>query len=469
MNFTDQRFVAFFAVAFIFYYLPPLKKAQLFVVVAASLIFYASDQPYLLLLLIAAASITSTTSYFVIANKRRRTQLAWAWAGVAANLCFLGFFKYKGLLYDAIPGDQADSAINFIIGIPLPIGISFYTFHGISLLVDVYRGGKNTILGNSDNLSFSNHFLKTVLYLTFFPQLIAGPIVKAHVFYPQIRAKSFAEIDWERAIKNLIIGYFLKSVIADNLQEQTYFLAYPYFTAYSTSTLLTLLFGYSMQIFSDFAGYSLIALGLARLFGYDLPENFRFPYISQSFSEFWTRWHISLSSWLRQYLYFPLGGNRTGRLRTFANLMIVMFLGGLWHGAAWSYAVWGAWHGIALAVERMFRGSWFYRSQAPIMQAVRMAVIFSFVTVAWLLFKLPNFDHVLAFLRALFDNSQLPLNVAFGLGVAVYALPVIGLHALHFWERHLPKSRLDIVGYGGLVAAIVLNSGESNAFIYFQF
>jgi alginate O-acetyltransferase complex protein AlgI len=231
-----------------------------------------------------------------------------------------------------------------------------------------------------------------------------------------------------------------------------------------------MLFGYSMQIFADFAGYSLIAIGIARLFGYELMENFNYPYISQSLSEFWRRWHISLSTWLREYLYFPLGGNRRGEFRTYLNLMIVMILGGLWHGAAWSYAVWGTFHGAGLAMERWWQKGKVRTTDRPF-SWWRAVLVFCYVTIAWLLFKLPNFDHVLAFLRSCATNWRLPADTRLIAFVMLYSLPVLFYHALA-----LRKSRgyrippiFQQLAYATCIIGLLINSGSSGAFIYFQF
>ena len=278
--------------------------------------------------------------------------------GIAANLSILAFFKYAGLLsrtFLSIDPQQGGGVGHFIAMIPLPVGISFFTFQGMSLVADTFGSRNLPQLQQIVHRKASRHWLHTMLFVSYFPQLVAGPILKAHEFLPQIRQKFFGTINWERCFRPLILGYFLKMVIADNLKDYTYWIEYPYFLEFHSLHLLGMLFGYSMQIFADFAGYSLIAIGIGRLFGYELMTNFNFPYISRSFSEFWRRWHISLSSWLRDYLYVPLGGNRKGRVRTYLNLFLVMFLGGLWHGAAWSYAVWGTTHGLFLAVERALR------------------------------------------------------------------------------------------------------------------
>jgi alginate O-acetyltransferase complex protein AlgI len=213
------------------------------------------------------------------------------------------------------------------------------------------------------------------------------------------------------------------------------------------------------------------------LFGYNLPTNFLFPYISESFSEFWTRWHMSLSSWLRDYLYFPLGGNRKGKLRTYLNLMIVMGLGGMWHGAAWSYGIWGLWHGAALAIERMVVGPRSAAAGSIAVRVLRGALVFAVVTAGWLLFKLPHFGDVIAYLRTLFTNLHAESNKPMDMMILIYAIPVVAYHLNYLFTRHARglgrPYYLDgwarHVALGILAAAIVLNPGPSKAFIYFQF
>ena len=225
--------------------------------------------------------------------------------------------------------------------------------------------------------------------------------------------------------------------IADNLKDYTFWIAFPYYQSLSTLTGLVLLFGYSIQIFADFAGYSLIAIGTAAAFGYNLPQNFNFPYISRSLAEFWSRWHISLSSWLKDYLYIPLGGNRKGKLRTYLNLAIVMILGGLWHGAAWSYAIWGAYHGLGLALERLVNDrTKVNRSgtlwQELVLDNIKMLFVFCFVSFGWLLFKLPKFEEVLGFITAMINNTHLPNNIYGAIvPILLFSTPVFIYHLIH--------------------------------------
>ena len=474
MLFNSSIFVLLVAVTFALYYLPFIRRWQVQVLIAASFIFYAYERPILLLLLLASIVINVVTSYLVATDEPSRQRL-WAVLGVALNLALLLFFKYGPLFAKSFFGGATTDIGQFLITIPLPIGISFFTFQGISLVVEVFRDrhpdeGYHAHPGvRITPHSFMEHFWNTALFKSFFPYLVAGPIVKAHEFYPQIAPKKFTEIKWEAAFRALVVGYFLKMVVADNLKDATFWIEYPYFLKDSSITLVALLFGYSIQIFADFAGYSLIAIGLGHLFGYALPTNFNFPYIARSFSEFWKRWHISLSTWLREYLYFPLGGNRKGTVRTYFNLFVVMFLGGLWHGAAWSYAVWGTSHGCALAVERFLK-NWIRLPSRWYVDVLRVITVFSFVTLAWLLFKLPKFEQAVLYLRAL-ANTQAETRYVIVACVLTFSAPVLLYYIWHFL-RHGYGGRLqryEFLILGGLLAAIVLNSGSPQKFIYFQF
>jgi len=422
----------------------------------------------LVLLLLFSVAVNISTSYGVVYGP-----LSWkkgfAIAGVALNLSILVFFKYSPLFARTfLP--QASSLGSFLLTLPLPIGISFFTFQGISLVVDVY---KEKYVSNQELVprSFYQHAKQILFFKGFFPQLISGPIVKAHDFIPQIGNKKWEDIPWPAVFKNLVTGYFLKMVVADNLKDFTFWIAFPYFQDFSSFSLLVMLFGYSCQIFADFAGYSLIAIGLARLFGYHFPDNFCFPYIATSFRTFWKRWHISLSSFLMEYLYIPLGGNRKGKFRTYLNLLLVMFLGGLWHGAAWSYAVWGLFHGLALCADR-FLGNRITLPPGRVSRVGKGLLVFSFVTLAWLLFKLPDFRQVLQYLSCLIHNVRKGERSDLITYLLLYSSPVVAYHAAYllrhktFFQR---IRKLEYAVYGIMLFLILVNSGSSGAFIYFQF
>lgn len=517
MLFNSLTFVLFVSFTFVLYYFPICRKIQVPILALASFIFYAWSSPVLLLLLLLSIGLNVFASYKIVREQGRK-RIPWAILGIAINLIVLGTFKYAGLLTHlfldvfGINSALANSEpINLLLTLPLPVGISFYTFQGMSLIIDVLRNPDGTDKDREiqekyfRQLTPLRYCLNTSFFIAFFPQLVAGPIVRANSFYPQIEPKYFCNISWGIVFRSLTTGYFLKMFVADNLKDYTFWITYPYYQSLGTSTNLVLLFGYSMQIFADFAGYSLIAIGIAASFGYTLPENFDFPYISRSISEFWRRWHISLSTWLRYYLYIPLGGNRKGKIRTYVNLIIVMTLGGLWHGAAWSYAVWGLFHGIGLALERLLglnEKSLKHKAlkqhqqqlnsevvEFPFWQefmgdTIRVLSVFSFVSFGWLLFKLSQFEQALDFLHVLWQNYMIPPTLIYIVPVLIFALPVVIYHIPYFptftrrnlesgdlipsFMANLSTPLVDLT-FGAMLALILLNSGSANEFIYFQF
>ncbi len=472
MYFTSLEFCGFFLATFILYYLPVARRVQVELLIVASLFVYWLEAGNFLILLVLSSLSTALLSYRLAGARGRYATAA---LGIAGNLLVLGFFKYKGLVLTMPVGG---GRLNELLRAALPIGISFYTFHGISLIVDTYRD-PGPLLGATGR-RFGAHLAKTLLYMSFFPQLVAGPIAKGKFLFPQIGLRRFADIEWQPAIDDLVRGYFLKSVLADNLAQFTAPMSTPNAWAVDSGYHLTaMMLGYSAQIYADFAGYSLIALGLARLLGYRLPQNFDNPYLAASFSEFWRRWHMSLSSWLRDYLYIPLGGNRRGAVRTYANLFIVMALGGLWHGAAWKFAVWGIWHGLALMAERALGehlpqpapGGLFERAIKPL----RILFVFAYVTFGWLLFKLDSFTDVLHYLGRLLQFPADPGNS--GLVDANTMLMLSGVVlayqlATEFLPRRLPagwRHAVKPVLLAAMLVLILFGSGDKNAFIYFQF
>lgn len=427
MLFNSIDFIILLVVTFCLYYLQLFRKQQVVVLILSSLFFYAYNQPALLLLLLWSITINTIVSYAIV-YKNDWGKKSLAITGVVLNLSGIAFFKYSGLLIRTFAFQNTDIG-HFLILLPLPIGISFFTFEGITLVVDTFRNKKTNEYASIVVRSYQRHLSNTMLFISFFPHLIAGPILKAHDFYAQIGTKKISDINWDKVFGQLVVGYFLKMVVADNLKDFTFEMTYPYFERFSNIELLTLLFGYSMQIFADFAGYSLIAVGLGGLFGYRLPNNFNFPYIASSFSEFWQRWHISLSSFLREYLYIPLGGNKKGKVRTYLNLMIVMALGGLWHGASWSYMVWGTFHGLALALER-FLSNLGVRSESDFYRLAKGFWVFVLVSFAWLLFRLHEFGHAIEYIRLLFVNTNISTDFLRVYYIALLSLPVIAYHIL---------------------------------------
>lgn len=469
MLFNSIAFVYLLVTTLVLFY--SLKSWQTMILVIASFVFYAFNSPKLLALLIVSVLINIVVSHQVVHSKGDKKLVATV--GVILNLLILIFFKYSPLIGGTF-FPEASSIGEFLVQIPLPIGISFFTFQGISLVIDTYKGSQ---VENYESLvpkSLLKHSIDTTLFISFFPQLVAGPIVKSKDFIPQIKTKTLTDINRLKCFKDIVTGYFLKMVVADNLSDFTLYMVYPYFETKSGLDLLVMLFGYSMQIFADFAGYSLIAIGIAGLFGYSLRDNFMFPYISTSFSEFWRRWHMSLSSFLKEYLYFPLGGNRKGKTRTYVNLFLTMLLGGLWHGAAWSYAVWGAYHGIALGIERLFKDK-YGTITTGYLKFMKGVFVFLVVTFGWLLFRLPEFSHVISYLKSIVTNFGYELSltdIRNMVLIMLYSLPVILYHLYYRFKEKYPQSTIanfEYLAYGAMMFLIFTNSGSAEGFIYFQF
>lgn len=465
--FTDLRFALFVGAVLAVYYAPWLRAWQTATLIVASLLLYAMGQGApLVALLLASALLNGGAAWMVARSESAAARRAWGTTGVALNIAVLASFKYGTLFAHTLSPLLTDvSPASLVVALPLPVGISFYTFHGISLVVDVWRGDY------TPQARPARHARDTLLYLVFFPQLVAGPIARARKFLPQVKPKAWRNIRWRTAARALIAGYFLKLCVADHLHPITAALDSPIIGGLPAVNIAALLAGYSLQIFADFAGYSLIAVGLAALFGYVLPQNFDRPYTATSLRDFWRRWHRSLSQWLRDYLYRPLGGGRHGRLRTTFNILVVMALGGFWHGAAWGFALWGLWHGVALVIERALAGDAPPAPARGVRGALRAMVVFAVVTVGWSLFRLTTLDRLREFVDAVGDglrDTPIVLPIAI---VLLYAVPVIVLHALPWlgartparWTRWAPA--LD----GLMLALIILDAAPPAPFIYFQF
>lgn len=508
MLFNSWEFLFLLLATFTLYYgLPGGGRVwQVGLLLVSSAVFYAWEEPRLLFLLGASCILNAVAVERITfwksggpapapgnerSDEARAVRLAGRWLRwtVAANLGLLAFFKYAGFLASLAPDGWITSEwLRWLGGIPLPVGISFYTFQGISLVVDVWRGDisehtQRMLSGRGRGRVRSVR--DASFYISFFPQLVAGPIVKAHEFVDQIGGKRFAEIDWQLVRRGLIVGYFLKIFVADNLAEQTAMLtnAGEILAERSAFNTLSLLYAYGFQIFADFAGYSLIAIGLGALFGYRLPENFRFPYLSVSVTEFWRRWHISLSSWLRDYLYIPLGGNRKGKGRTYFNLFLVMFLGGLWHGAEWKFAIWGTLHGCFLAAERFLtrrRGKLGEPSpKAGIITGTRSFLgwfyTFHAVTFLWLTFMMPDLASIVAFFKSLV-NGKTGISGGPAFSLVFYGSVVVLYHAWGWLaeRRRALAARASVlpveaVVHGMMVFLVLTNPGAPRGFIYFQF
>lgn len=496
MLFNSFQFLILLAITLPLYYLPLAgdrrRVWQISLLLAASAIFYAWEIPQLLILLGISCAFNALAVERILFHQRAENDSPawtrrWLVGSVMLNLAFLAFFKYAGILTSVVPAAWiSHEARQSIRSIPLPIGISFYTFHAISLIVDVYRRtvseetrrrlghqgyGRVSALGDLS------------LYIVFFPQLVAGPIVKARNFIDQIRGKLWHDIEWKSVRRCLVTGYFLKIFVADNLAEQTAMLTIGMENLITSGpvNLMAMLYAYGFQIFADFAGYSLIAIGLGLMFGYRLPENFNFPYLSLSITEFWRRWHLSLSAWLRDYLYIPLGGNRKGSGRTYLNLFLVMFLGGLWHGAEWKFALWGTLHGVLLAAERfIFRSRAGDLCHSPgtvrmLRDGIRWIYAFHAVTFLWLTFLMPDLAHIGAFFQGLtqakltFPGQPLFALFLYGGSVVLYHLWGMIREIRPALAEKLTHPISEGALHGLMIFLILTNPGAPRGFIYFQF
>lgn len=494
MLFNSWEFlILLFITLVLFYSVPnhPWRKCiQISIFILSSAVFYAWDDWRLLILLIISCGGNAVAAIHILSLKMAGEQKKadrWVIRAVILNLVLLGSFKYAGFLISSIPGNLIPQQwVEWVCSIPLPIGISFYTFHGISMVVDMNRNKVTTynaaLRTESRGKVYATAIRDMGLYLLMFPQLIAGPIIKAHYFWPQLKTKFWSSIDWSRVFRYLITGYFFKMVIADNLSPITANLTHSDFIqANNGITLLILLMGYSVQIFADFAGYSMIAIGLAALFGYRFPINFNFPYISTSLTQFWQRWNMTLSAWLKDYLYIPLGGNRKGAMHTYFNLFLVMFLGGLWHGADWKFALWGSLHGLFLAAERLILHTrWGKKVHFP--QWISIPYCIVVVSSLWITFLMPDIDTVFLFIKQVSIHFCGPISSIVTdvrvFQVLIFSFFIVMYHAWGWWRENKQKGQYFRRGklslacacvYGIMLFLILTNSGNQCGFVYFQF
>jgi alginate O-acetyltransferase complex protein AlgI len=475
MIFTSLTFIVF---ALLFYPLFFLARGrlQILVCIIASYIFYGWWDWRFMALLATSTTVDYTLGRLIAAAPDPRRRRAWVAASVAMNLGFLGFFKYFNFFaesFAALAGNLGFTADWATLHIVLPIGISFYTFQSMSYTIDVYRR----------RIAPERDFLVFACFIALFPQLVAGPIVRAAWLLPQLHhTKRFRWANLMGGLEMVIMGFFLKLVVADNLAP----VANDVFRLPEAHNSLSLLLGvvfFAFQIYGDFAGYSLIAIGLARIMGYRFRRNFRRPYFAASFSEFWTRWHISLSSWLRDYLYISLGGNRKGTLKTYRNLMVTMLLGGLWHGASWTFIIWGGLHGLYLVLQRLLGAAGRRLRLAaallrPIRQVAAILVVFTLTTLAWVFFRAASVGQAWEILTRIllggdfsFGRVALKFEVVKGLFLVLILIAIeIGaeLRPVRLsYVAHRPMRTAGVLMLAWLTA--LAGSFAGTRFIYFQF
>lgn len=471
MVFNSIIFFAFFAMVLFIYYLPLPWKAKKTHLWISSYLFYAAWNPPFVLLLWISTVVDWFVGKAIADTKKLMKKRALLIFSLSVNLGLLAYFKYGEFLLDTFIVVLKALNITFHPAAPdvvLPVGISFYTFQSLSYTFDIYQGKMRPWKSFSD----------FALFVTFFPQLVAGPIVRAADFLPQLkspRKTSADQLGWGFCL--LTMGLFQKVILADSLMAPIADKVYSQagVAGFSDAWIGTLAF--SGQIFFDFSGYSNCAIGAALCLGFALPDNFRFPYASIGFTEFWKRWHISLSTWLRDYLYISLGGNRKGKARTLVNVMITMLLGGLWHGASWRFILWGGLHGIYLVVERglrhIFKDADFFQQTGMLL--VLVLITYYFLCITWVFFRAEDFASAFALISNMFypgegnlvDQGEIyqVLMISFLLLWVHWKLRESSLEAfmgkLPWWIRGIAISFILI--------SLALAPSDERAFIYFQF
>ncbi|MDD2983015.1 MAG: MBOAT family protein [Crocinitomicaceae bacterium] len=473
MLFNSITFIFVFLPAILLLYYCTPSKYKNYTLLLASLLFYAwGGFSYAIILI---ASILINYLFVKQIEKDRPSKKTWLIVSLAFNVIIIVIFKYLdfilsnlNLLGSALNAGFSEIPLKHIV---LPLGISFYTFQQMSLLWDVYRGE------NTEKTSLTN----IALYISLFPQLIAGPIVRYNDIVEQIKERVSTFPLFRSGVQRFVLGLFKKVILANTCGELADLIFATPFESIGTSTAWLGIVAYSFQIYFDFSGYSDMAIGLGRMFGFRILENFNFPYIAKSIQEFWRRWHISLSTWFRDYVYIPLGGNRKGPYKTYFNLILVFFLTGLWHGATWSFIVWGLFHGLFLIIERLGFSTILKRLPAVI-QWIYMILV---VMIGWVLFRVEAFSDAISFIGKLFsmgsasnDSFMLYLNneriivlvlAALSSSLILFKLKKF-VEAKKFSQTIFSQSLYDLgVVLLFLISLVYINSGSYSPFIYFRF
>ena len=473
MLFNSLTFVVFFAVVVSAYWALKSWETRKNLLLVASYVFYGAWNPPFALLLFATTALDFYLGARIAGATTPQSRKGWMIASVCSNLSMLGFFKYGNFLLENTKWALAQVGVQYQpphFDVFLPVGISFYTFHSLSYTLDVYR---NVCTPTKSLRDFT-------LAVSFFPQLVAGPIVRAADFLPQlVSARTLAPGQFGWGLMLMTLGMFQKTVLADTLLASSADTVFGHDGPLQWPDAWAGVLAFSGQIFFDFAGYSTCAIGAALCLGFHLKDNFKFPYAAVGFSDFWRRWHISLSTFLRDFLYIPLGGNRHGTARSAINLLIVMFIGGLWHGAAWTFVVWGLIHGGFLCVERLLQ--WVFDKAQWTRHLVTKFLLgggtFVVVCFAWVFFRATDFPTAARLTQAMvgaFPQGDALLSTRELLQVGLVTAGLLFAHwrlrdsSIEALMARQPRWLVAVV-WTVMLSAITLTQGSGNAFIYFQF
>lgn len=482
MLFNSLDFVIFLPIVFVLYWAMNKNfRAQNFLLIVASYFFYACWDYRFLFLLMFSTGLDYFSGIMMERSRSKREKQTWFWISVIINLGFLGIFKYYNFFVESFAdglsllGFQANFATLSVI---LPVGISFYTFHGLSYVIDIYN----------DKIKAERNFIDYAVFVSFFPLLVAGPIERATHLLPQIqRRRVFNYPQAVDGLKQILWGFFKKIVIADNCAQFAN-LIFESPESYSGSTLVLGALFFTFQIYCDFSGYSDIALGVARLFGVELLRNFAFPYFSRDIAEFWRRWHISLTTWFRDYLYIPLGGSRGGTWMKVRNTFIIFLVSGFWHGANWTFIVWGllnAIYFIPLLLAEKNRANIDIVAQGRFFPSFReftgIVITFSLSVLAWIFFRAESIGHAITYISGIFNKSLFSVPEFRGLKAAMVTLILVAGFMLVEWLGRDQQYALAKLGskysrpvrwvmYSVIIFFIgMYMQTEETPFIYFQF
>jgi alginate O-acetyltransferase complex protein AlgI len=465
----------FTAFLWIYIALSPTHRPKMIFVILFSLYFYYKSSGEYFVLLLFATVIDFTLAKLIYNSEQKWQKKIYIILTLVVNLGMLGYFKYTNFLLETF------STLNGLgfhpMDIFLPVGVSFFTFQSLSYTLDVYRGELKPV----------NNIIDYAFFVTFFPQLVAGPIVRASEFLPQIHKPTLVTREmFGNAVYLIGCGLFKKAVISDYISINFVDRVFDAPALYSGLENLFAVYGYALQIYCDFSGYSDMAIGIALLLGFRFPMNFNSPYKSQNITEFWRRWHMSLSRWLRDYVYISLGGNRLGKIRTYLNLMITMLLGGLWHGASWRFIIWGGLHGAALSIHK-----WYIErkhSNVPssnrripsIPRIGRILITFHFVCLGWIFFRASSMENVGQMLSQILFSFNGQILFEFLSGYKTVMLLILIGFMLHFIPEHIELNTRErlvrshfILKAAWMLSIIILviqtKSAAIQPFIYFQF